>query len=127
MKKLVLKQTARHTKKTKSDKHMSTSIFSLQEQTLLLVQTLNENDNAASLATTFKIITNRQNVRETLYETVLQISSKKKKTKLATSCCFLRPFYLELLRKTMRDFHSVVFRPFLVAQVSVALFEHSIP
>ena len=97
MKKLVLKQTARHTKKTKSDKHMSTSIFSLQEQTLLLVQTLNENDNAASLATTFKIITNRQNVRETLYETVSQISSGKKKQqkqkKLATSCCFLRPFY----------------------------------
>ena len=49
---------------------MSTSIFSLQEQTLLLVQILNENENAATLATTFKIITTRQNVRETLYETV---------------------------------------------------------
>ena len=47
------------------------------------------------LRTTFKIITNRQNVRETLYETVSQVSSekkKKKKTKLATTCCILRPF-----------------------------------
>ena len=78
------------------------------------------------LRTTFKIITNRKNVRETLYETVSQVSSEKK-TKLATTCCILRPFYLELWCKTMRDFHSVICRPFLVAQVSVALFEHSIP
>ena len=33
------------------------------------------------LRTTFKIITNRQNVRETLYETVSQVSSEKKKKK----------------------------------------------
>ena len=60
-------------------------------------------------------------------QTVYQVSSeKKKKTKLATTCCILRPFYLELRYKTMRDFHSVVCRPFLVVQVSVALFEHSI-
>ena len=30
------------------------------------------------LRTTFKIITNRQNVRETLHETVSQLSSEKK-------------------------------------------------
>ena len=41
------------TKKTKSDKHMWTSIFSLQEQTLLFVQILNENENAASFANYF--------------------------------------------------------------------------
>ena len=33
------------------------------------------------LQTTFKIITNRQNVRETLYEIVSQVSSEKKKKK----------------------------------------------
>ena len=41
------------TEKTKSDKHMWTSIFSLQEQTLLLVQILNEDENAASFANYF--------------------------------------------------------------------------
>ena len=41
------------TKKTKSDKDMWTSIFSLQKQTLLLVQILNENENAASFANYF--------------------------------------------------------------------------
>ena len=41
------------TKKTKADKHMWTSIFSLQEQTLLLVQILNEDENAASFANYF--------------------------------------------------------------------------
>ena len=39
------------------------------------------------LPTTFEVITNRQNVRETLYETVSQVSSEKKKqyTTLATA------------------------------------------
>ena len=76
------------------------------------------------LRTTFKIITNRQNVCETVYETVSQVSSEK--NAIATTFCILRPFYLEFPCKTMREFHSVVCRPFLVAQVSVAIFEHSI-
>ena len=82
------------------------------------------------LRTTFKIITNRQNVRETLYETVSQVSSekkKKKKNEISDDLLYSSPFYLELRCKTMRDFHSVDCRPFLGAQVSVALFEHSIP
>ena len=41
------------TKKTKSDKHVWTSIFSLQEQTLLLVQILNQDENAASFSNYF--------------------------------------------------------------------------
>ena len=77
-----------------------------QEQTLLLVQILNE-IGKMSLKLFVKQVQN--------------------KTKLATTCSILRPFYLELQCKTMRDFHSVVCRPFLVAQVlSVAIFEHSI-
>ena len=49
------------------------------------------------LQTTFKIITNRQNVRETLYEIVSQVSSekkKKKKNEISDDLLYSSPFLL---------------------------------
>ena len=44
------------------------------------------------LRTTFKIITNRQNVRETVYETVSQISSEK--NEISNDFLYSSPFLL---------------------------------
>ena len=48
------------------------------------------------LRTTFKIITNRKNVRETLYETVSQVSSEKK-NEISDDLLYSSPFLLGAL------------------------------